>query len=417
MSQSTRKTEAGKDAAGREPAALRTFPMPRSCPMSPPDSYAELREHEPVSRAALQVNGKPAWLITRFADLKQILGDSRVSANLKLPGYPLQVPVPDEVLQAVPLTFLSMDSPEHTVHRRMLAPEFSVRRIRALRENVEQIVDHRINDLLAGSEPTDLVAALAMPVPALVICELLGVPYADHEQFEIWSAQTMSRDIDDAARGLAHQHLDTYVDNLVTAKETEPGDDMISRLIAKNREEPTVSHADIASMSRLMLIAGHETTANMISLGVLTFLRHPELLASITAEPDLLPAAVEELLRHFSISDSGTARVAMADIEIGDVTIKAGEGILPLNNAANHDPDVFTDPDRIDFHRAGRAHLAFGYGIHQCIGQNLARIELEIVYRRLFERIPSLRLAVPFEELRFKHDAMVYGLHALPVTW
>jgi cytochrome P450 len=417
VSQSTGRTDADTDAAGRESSAQRTFPMPRSCPLHPPDAYAELRDHEPVARAALQVNGKPAWLITRFADVKQILGDSRVSADLKLPGYPLQVPVPDEVLQAVPLTFLSMDPPEHTVQRRMLAPEFTVRRIRELRERVQGIVDRRIDALFETGGPVDLVASLSLPVPALAICEMLGVPYEDHEQFEIWSAQTMSRDIDEAARGHAHQQLDTYVDGLVTAKEQQPGDDLISRIIAKNQAEPVVDHADIAGMSRLMLVAGHETTANMISLGVLTFLRHPELLAEVTVDPSLWPDAIEELLRYFSISDSGTARVAVEDIEIGDVTIKAGDGILPLNNSANHDTDIFADPDQIDFDRKGRGHLAFGYGVHQCLGQNLARLELEVVYRTLFDRIPGLRLAVPFEELSFKHDAMVYGLHTLPVAW
>ncbi|CAL9323960.1 cytochrome P450 [Streptomyces sp. SudanB182_2057] len=400
-------------------AAPPDFPMRRACPFSPPAAYAELRETAPVSRARLKVNGKPAWLVTRHDLYKKLLGDERVSANLKLPGYPLQVPVPDEILQSVPLTFLSMDPPDHTVQRRMLAPEFSVRRMRELRGRVRQIVDQQIDHMLqkGADGPVDLVTAFALPVPSLVICELLGVPYEDHGRFEEWAWAIMNHDISEEDRGRAHYELDQYVDGLVTAKESEPGDDMISRLIEFNRQTPAVEHSDIVSMSKLMLVTGHETTANMIALGVLALLEHPDQLAAVRAEPELMPRAVEELLRFFSISDAGTARVALEDIELGGVTIRAGEGILPLNNAANHDPRVFPDPDRLDVRREARSQLAFGYGVHQCIGQNLARMELEVVYSALLERIPTLRLATPVEELRFKDDAIVYGLYELPVTW
>ncbi|MER6546333.1 cytochrome P450 [Streptomyces sp. NPDC001250] len=400
-------------------ATLPEFPMRRACPFSPPAAYAELRETEPVSRAQLKVNGKRTWLITRHDLYKKLLGDDRVSANLKLPGYPLQVPVPEETLQSVPLTFLSMDPPDHTVQRRMLAPEFSVRRMRELRERVQQIVDQQIDQMLAkGADgPVDLVTALALPVPSFVICELLGVPYEDHGRFEEWAWAIMNHDISDEDRGRAHYELDAYVDGLVTAKESAPGDDMISRLIEFNRHAPAVEHSDIVSMSKLMLVTGHETTANMIALGVLALLEHPEQLAAVREEPELMPKAVEELLRFFSISDAGTARVALEDIELGGVTIRAGEGILPLNNAANHDERVFPDPDRLDVRREARSHLAFGYGVHQCIGQNLARMELDVVYTTLLRRIPTLRLAAPVEELRFKDDAIVYGLYELPVTW
>lgn len=400
-------------------AALPEFPMRRACPFSPPADYAELRETEPVSRARLKVNGKPTWLITRHDLYKKLLGDSRVSANLKLPGYPLQVAVPEETLQSVPLTFLSMDPPDHTVQRRMLAPEFSVRRMRELRGRVQQIVDGQIDQMLAkGADgPVDLVTALALPVPSFVICEMLGVPYEDHGRFEEWAWAIMNHDISEEDRGRAHYELHAYVDGLVTAKESEPGDDMISRLIEFNRQTPAVEHSDLVSMSKLMLITGHETTANMIALGVLALLEHPEQFAALREDGELMPKAVEELLRFFSISDSGTARVALEDIELGDVTIRAGEGILPLNNAANHDDQVFPDPDRLDVRREARSHLAFGYGVHQCIGQNLARMELDVVYSTLFRRIPTLRLAVPVDELRFKDDAIVYGLYELPVTW
>ncbi|MFI5783820.1 cytochrome P450 [Nocardia sp. NPDC051570] len=397
--------------------AIASFPFPRRCPMSPPDAYAELREQEPVSRATIAATGRPTWLVTRYEDVRKILGDPDVSANLKLPGYPLQVPVPDEVLQSVRPMLLSMDPPEHTAQRRMLIPEFTAHKVRTMRPHVQQIVDARIDAMLDSGGPVDLVTALALPVPSLVICELLGVPYADHGSFESWSGKIMTRGMSQEDYVAAVTDLDNYLDGLVTSKETAPGDDLLSRFIEKNRENPVADHVDIVTMARLMLIGGHETTSNMISLGVLAFLRDPELLDAVRADPALMPAAVEEFLRYFAISDAGTPRVALADIEVGGVTIAAGDGILPLNNSANHDPAAFTDPDRIDFHRTERGHLTFGFGIHQCIGANLARLELDVVYRTLFDRIPNLRLAVPFEELSFKHDAMVYGMHGLPATW
>ncbi|MEU7563260.1 cytochrome P450 [Streptomyces eurythermus] len=410
-------TQSADAVAGTEAPPVR-FPLRRTCPFAEPPEYAGLRADAPVSRAALKVNGKPAWLVTRHEHVRQVLGDSRVSSNLKLPGYPHQFHIPEELLAQVRLMMLNMDPPEHTAHRRMLIPEFTARRVRELRPRIQQIVDEHVDAMLAAGGPVDLVTALALPVPSLVICELLGVPYEDHARFEEWSAALMNHDLSPQEYGAAVQALDTYLDQLVTLKENEPGDDLISRFLEKNRTERVADHTDVVTMARLMLVGGHETTANMIALGVLALLEHPEQMAELRADPALLPNAVEELLRVFSISDSGTARVAVADIEVGDVTIRAGEGILALNNAADHDESVFPDPDTLDIHRKeARSHLAFGYGVHQCIGANLARAELEAVYGTLLRRVPGLRLAAPVEELRFKDDAMVYGVYELPVTW
>lgn len=409
--------ETNDDRHGDERDDRSSFPLPRTCPFSPPDAYAGLRDSEPVSRTVLASTGREAWLVTRHEDVKKVLADPNVSADIKKPGYPLQVPVPDEVLQTVRPMLLSMDPPHHTAQRRMLIPEFTAHRMRGMRPHVQQIVDRAIDSMIEAGGPIDLVTALALPVPSLVICELLGVPYSDHAEFETWSAKIMSRGISQEEYLEAIGNIDSYLDRLVTVKESTPGDDLLSRFIEKNRATEVADHLDIVTMARLMLIGGHETTSNMISLGVLAFLRDPALLESVRTDPALMPKAVEELLRYFSISDSGTPRVATADITLGEVTIAAGEGILPLNNAANHDDAAYDDPDRIDFHRSERGHLAFGYGIHQCIGQNLARLELEIVYTTLFERIPELRLAADFADLQFKSDAMVYGIHELPVTW
>ncbi|MFJ5262519.1 cytochrome P450 [Streptomyces sp. NPDC088387] len=413
MSQST---DAAPGTGSESP--LPQFPMRRTCPFSEPGEYAGMRENEPVSRASLKVNGKPTWLVTRHEDVRQVLGDGNASSNLKLPGYPHQFHIPEEMLAAARLMLLSMDPPEHTAQRRMLIPEFTARRVKEMRPHIQKIVDEHIDAMLAKGGPVDLVTALALPVPSLVICELLGVPYEDHPQFEEWSAAMMNHDLSPAEYGAAVQALDMYLDKLVTLKENEPGDDLISRFLEKNETEQVADHVDVVTMARLMLVGGHETTANMIALGVLALLEHPELMAELQQDPALLPNAIEELLRVFSISDSGTARVAVGDIEVGGVTIRAGEGILALNNAANHDESVFKDAGTLDIHRKeARSHLAFGYGIHQCIGANLARVELEAVYGTLLRRIPGLKLAAPADELRFKDDAMVYGVYELPVTW
>jgi cytochrome P450 len=393
------------------------FPMTRGCPFSEPDEYAGLRAEDPVTQATLKATDKPAWLVTRYDDVKKLLSDPRVSSNLKLPGYPHQFHIPEEMLAQVRLMLLSMDPPDHTAQRRMLIPEFTARKVREMRDHIQTIVDRCVDRMLDQGGPVDIVESLALPVPSSVICELLGVPYADHAQFEEWSAALMNHDLPPQEYGAAVYALDTYLDGLVTAKEQEPGDDLLSRFIEKNRAQEQFDHVDVVTMARLMLVGGHETTANMISLGVLALLEHPEQLAELQADPGLWPGAIEELLRFFSISDSGTARVATEDIELGDTVIPAGEGILPLTLAANRDASVFPEPDRLDIHRSARHHLAFGSGIHACIGANLARIELEIVYRTLFDRIPGLRLAAPRESLRFKDDAMVYGAYALPVTW
>ncbi|MFE1188004.1 cytochrome P450 [[Kitasatospora] papulosa] len=406
------------EPAGGTASPYPQFPMRRTCPFSEPDEYAGLRADEPVSRASLKVNGKETWLVTRHEHVKQVLGDPRVSSNLKRPGYPHQFHISEEMLAHVRLMMLSMDPPDHTAQRRMLIPEFTARRTKAMRPRIQEVVDERIDAMLAAGGPVDLVQALALPVPSLTICELLGVPYGDHAQFEEWSAALMNHDLSPEEYGAAVQALDMYLDKLVTLKETEPGDDLISRFLEKNRTEQAADHLDVVTMARMMLVGGHETTANMIALGVLALLEHPDHMAELRSDETLLPNAVEELLRVFSISDSGTARVAVEDIEVGGVTIRAGEGILALNNAADHDETVFADPGTLDFHRKeARSHLAFGYGIHQCMGANLARAELEIVYSALLRRIPGLRLAVPAEELRYKDDAMVYGVYELPVTW
>ncbi|WP_344885734.1 cytochrome P450 [Allokutzneria multivorans] len=393
-----------------------SFPYPRTCPLSPPEAYATLRAEQPISRVTLG-SGRQAWLLTRHEHIRQLLASPDVSSNMAHPGYPLSFDVPQEVMEQQRPVMLAMDPPDHTAQRKLVISEFTARRMLQLRPRVQEIVDEHLSAMLAAGGPVDLMTTLALPVPSMVICELLGVPYADREFFGECTAKLLSVSTGYEELGRTHQQLHQYFTELIAAKTAEPGDDLLSRLVEKNRDAEVLDDEGLVRMATVLLVGGHETTANMIALGVVGLLENPDQLGKLRANPDLVPSAVEELLRHFSIGDQVTSRVVLADMEIGGVLIRAGEGVIGLSASGNHDEAVFTDPGELDISRGGRQHLAFGYGIHQCIGQNLARIELEIVFTELFSRIPGLRLAAPVAELPFKDNAGVYGLHALPVTW
>ncbi|MFI1586020.1 cytochrome P450 [Embleya sp. NPDC020630] len=388
--------------------------MPRTCPFGAPKEYAELREREPITRVRLPT-GRWAWLVTAHDAVRRLFTDPNLSANRVHPGFPALLAGQGGINPAGFLPW--MDPPEHTTYRRMVISEFTVRRVQRLRPRIEEIVTTHVDGLLAGPRPIDLVQALSLPVPSLVICDLLGVPYTDREFFQTRARIMVDRNAGGPERLASMTELRTFLRDLVVTKQNEPTDDVLSRLAVKYREAGVEDNEHLAGMALLILVAGHETTANMISLAVTYLLEHPDRLAELRGDPTLIPDAVEEFLRYFSISDHSTNRVALADIEIDGVTIRAGEGVLLSNGAANRDAKIFDDPDEFDAHRDARPHLAFGYGIHQCLGQNLARLELEIVLGTLLERIPDLRLAVPLAELPFKNDTIMYGIHEVPVTW
>ncbi|WP_433239765.1 cytochrome P450 [Streptosporangium sp. CA-135522] len=312
-----------------------------------------------------------------------------------------------------------MDPPLHDVYRRMLIPEFSVRRIREMRPAIQEIVDRLLDDMLEQGTSADLVETFGLAVPSLVICRLLGVPYADRDFFQsrtrrmVGAAPEAPQDSMNAAMEIWH-----YLDGLITEAEREPGDNLVGRLVTARRESGELSHDALVGMTFLLLVAGHETTANMIPLGVLSLLRDPGQLAGLRADPGGWPLAVEELLRFHSIVDwIAFDRVATEDMKIGGQAVRAGEGLFVLGASANRDPRAFERPDELDLRRGARNHVAFGYGVHQCLGQNLARAELEIAYRTLFERIPGMRVVGEVEELPFKYGGPIFGLHALPVAW
>jgi len=399
------------------------FPLARGCPFDPPAEYAAMRAERPVTRVRVP-SGQDAWLVTRHEDVRRLLTDPGVSADRGHPNLPLTeavTPASRRAIAGVGRSLIGLDPPEHGARRGMLITEFTVRRINTLRPYIQQVVDGRIDDLLAGPRPADLVAALCLPVPSMVLCELLGVPYDDREFFQHRATVQVRRGVAPEERQKAGAELRTYLDQLITGKEADPGDDLLGRLIVRNREaaatgQPPFDHDLLVGLAMLLMAAGHESTANMISLGVAGLLENPDQLGALTADPAAIPMAMEELLRYFAIVDT-MPRVAKADIEIGSVTIPAGDGLLIGFASANRDESVFPSPDTLDVRRGARHHVAFGYGVHQCIGQNLARAEMDIVFRTLFARIPGLKLAVPLHELPFKDDSSVYGLDRLPVTW
>ncbi|QWF84672.1 cytochrome P450 [Amycolatopsis sp. CA-230715] len=397
------------------------FPMTRGrCPFDPPPELARIQHDEPVTKVELW-DGSTPWVVTRYDDVRALLADPRISSDSDLPGYP-HVSEGNAARRGAAKSFLNMDEPEHAAQRRLLTSDFMVKKMEALRPRIQGIVDGLIDDLLAGPKPVDLVEAFALPLPSLVICELLGVPYADRALFHRISKTVISRTSTAAESLAATEELLDYLGGLTEKKLADPGDDVLSKLATEQLATGRMTRRDVASMGQLLLVAGHETTANMIALGTVALLENPAQLAEIRAagesgDAKLLANAVEELLRYLNITHSGRRRVALEDIEIGGQLIRRGEGVIAANDIANRDDSAFPDADVLDIHRKARHHLAFGYGVHQCLGQPLARVELQVVYGTLYRRVPTLALAKPVGELRFKHDMVVYGVHELPVTW
>jgi cytochrome P450 len=384
----------------------------------------------PLTRVRLW-DGNTAWLVTGHAEHRALLADQRVSVDHSRPGMPrtaqgtgMTEPEQQQLMKLMErgtlpgLSFILKDDPEHAQLRRMVTGTFAIRKMEAMRPAVARIVDDCLDTLLAGPNPVDLVEAFALPVPSLVICELLGVPYSDHEFFQRNSKKIINRNSTAVQRFEAQIELGGYLDDLIGQKLAKPGDDLLSTL-AERIEAGDLPRQEAVAMGVLMLFAGHETTANMIALGTLALLEHPDQLAALrdTDDDRLVASAVEELLRYLTITHGGLLRVAVADFELAGQTIRAGEGIIVVSETANRDENVFPDPDRLDLHRDARQQVAFGYGPHACVGQPLARMELQVVYPALLRRVPTLRLATEVDKIPFKHDGFVYGVYELPVAW
>lgn len=406
----TGSTGPSEDLANLSPLAV---PAARAdgCPFDPAPGVERARREEPVTRATLW-DGSTCWLVTRHQDVREVLGDPRFSADAARPGFPF-LTAGGRVLATSKPTFIRQDDPEHARLRRMLTADFMVKKMEAMRPEVQRLADDLLDRMTAGRNAADLVAEFALPLPSLVICLLLGVPYDDHEFFQDRSRLLLSlRSTAEEVR-TAQADLQRYLSRLAAAKQREPDDGIVSRLVARGE----LDFEKIASMGRLLLIAGHETTANMTALSTLALLRNPGQLARLREDPSLIKGAVEELLRYLTIVHNGLPRVATEDVTLGGRTIRAGEGVLCTLNSANRDEDVFPGGDALDVGRDARRHVAFGFGVHQCLGQPLARVELQTAVETLLRRLPDLRLGIPFEDVPFRHDMGIYGVHALPVAW
>jgi cytochrome P450 len=388
---------------------LRPFPFHRAWPFRLAEGYAAVAQEGGLPQVTFK--GRPGWLVTRYQDVRSVLNNPGMSVrgigdatrgaddDGNLPGF-----------------FLSMDPPEHRRLRSTLVREFTYQRMHDLRPLVQRIADELVDDLQAApGRSGDLVEALALPLPSLVICELLGVPYADHDEFQAHTRAVLASDSTPEQVGAAIGAVVGYLRDLTVAKQADPGDDLIS-LLARHVESGEVSVDEVAGMGTLLLMAGHETTGNLIVLGIMTLLEHPDVLAALRADPALMPDAVEELLRYLDIIGN-LPRTATEDLDIGGCPVRRGDLILVATDAANRDPTVFERPDVFDIQRDPARNLAFGYGIHTCLGAPLARVELQVVFQTLLSRIPTLRLAEPMERIPFKTENKIYGAHRLQVAW
>ncbi|WP_159942008.1 MULTISPECIES: cytochrome P450 [unclassified Nocardiopsis] len=394
------------------------FPLARNCPFAPPEAYERRRRERPLAPVRM-LGGNEAWMVTRYEDVRAVLGHPHTSADRRRHGFPRFAPATEEQRRdsffRAPLNW--QDPPEHTRTRSRLVGEFTVRRVDRLRPRIQEIVDGCVDRMLRAGGPLDLVRHLALPVPSRVVCEILGVPYAEHERFEAATALMMDRSVPAPERARAARSVRSYLEGVVADKERAPGDDLLSRLAHGAGGEGGPDRDELASTAFVLLVAGHITTSSMIALGVLALSQHPEQLALMLSRPERVPGAVEELLRYCSIVEAATSRTAVADLEIAGVRIRDGDGLVTVVQTANRDPEVFERPDELDIERRGRPHLAFGFGRHHCLGKNLARAELQITLGTLFRRIPSLRAAVPLDEVAFRRTSNIYGVDELPVTW
>ncbi|GAA1315776.1 cytochrome P450 [Pseudonocardia xinjiangensis] len=431
----TSEQTSNESPAGSATAMTRVLPADMTergkCPFDPAPGLERRRGDGAVQPLTL-LNGARAVLVTGFEEARAVLADPRFSsdrvrhrdasqlqphevAEMAAAAERGEAPAGTGVESRTDGMFVFMDPPEHTRLRRLLTGQFTVRRMKALEARLTEIAVEHIEAMQARGTEADLVAAYALPIPSLMICELLGVDYADREEFQANTAIALNINSGDEERARAGAALYGFIQRLVNEKRENPTDDLLSGLV--HDSDPPLTDAQLVDMALVLLGAGHETTANMLGLGTLALLENPDQLAALRADPTLIDNTVEELLRYLSIVQLGVTRVAIKDVTVGGVDIPAGTTVVIAMPESNRDPRQFRDADRLDVHRHRTPHLAFGHGVHQCLGQQLARIEMRIGFSELLTRLPNLRLAVPAEEVPLRNDMQIFGVHALPVTW
>lgn len=395
------------------------FPPRRDarCPLHPPASLIAKNE-QPLSKVQ-QWDGLEPWLITKYEDVRAVLNDRRFSADPRKPGYPEKTEAYGASV-GQDRNLRTMDPPEHGDQKRMLIRDFTIKRVEEMRPAIQHRVDTLIDAMLVKGSPADIVTDFAIPIPTMVICEILGVPYKDQDFFKENTEVCMSSDHPADQALAAGNALSDYLDKLIDEKDANPQNDLLSRLVVDQLRTGAATRKEVIEMARLVLIAGHDTTANMVALGTLALLIHPdqaEVMRSDLSRAELT-VAVNELFRWVNVTHTGRRRVATEDVEVGGQLIRAGEGVIIMTSIADRDERIFPDAERLDLRRANaRNCMAFGAGDHRCMGAYLSQTEMEIAFGTLWKRIPTLTLAVPFETLRFREDGVVYGVHSLPVSW
>lgn len=414
-----RESGSPDEPPGPDDSGLPAYPSARQCPFHPPAEYGRLRETQPVARVRFQE--QPLWLVTSHEAAKAVLRDPRFSTDPAREGFPTGStaprPAPDPERRRA-RSFLTMDEPEHGRYRRMLIPAFGARRTEDFRPRVEAVADDLIDRLTAGGRNrADFVAEFALPLPSRVICSVLGIGDEGAAVFQEKSAVAMDPARTPDERLGAAAEFTSYLADVIADRHRSPGDDLLSRLVAEQVDTGQLDDEQLGATAMALLIAASETTTHTLALGLLTVTGRSGLLARIREEPTAAGPVVEEVLRMWTVPHRGLYRAAVEDVEVGDRTIRAGEGVVVSVAAADRDPAVFDDPDTFDPDRTPRPHLAFGHGAHRCLGEPLARLELTVALRRLAERLPGLRPAVPADELSFREDHFIYGLDRLPLIW
>lgn len=385
---------------------------------NPHELYGRLRADHPV-REVILPRGIKVWLVTRYDDVRAVLTDATVSKDM-LSAVPLlerhsmsDEPQSFEAEMGLAGHMLNSDPPEHTRLRALVNKAFTARRVKQMRGRVERAADELL-DAMAAHDEVDLMSAYAFPLPTTVICELLGVPHQDKDEFRDLSVTMTSAARHEQMAAAAIKMAD-YLTRLVGSKRERPVDDLLSALVHARCDDDRLSESELRSMAFLLLVAGHESTVNLIGNAVITLLDHPDQLSALRADPSSAPGAIEELLRHEGPLNIGTYRYTTKPLRLGDVVIPAGEFVMVSFAAANRDSSRFADADRVDITRDTTGHLAFGYGVHHCLGASLARMEGEIAVTRLLDRFPRLAFAGDRKDLRWRSSTLMRGLETLPV--
>jgi cytochrome P450 len=384
---------------------------------NPTAELREIRETDGV-RTTINAFGMEVFLVTRHEDIKDVLSDHERFSNTRPPGFviPGAPDMPEEEQASARAgNLLGLDPPEHQRLRRMLTPEFTIRRMKRLEPRIVEIVDQQLDAMENAGPPVDLVANFALPIPSLVICELLGVPYDDRDDFQQRSARQLDLSIPIPERLELQRQSRAYMGSLVERARQQPGEDILGMLVREHGDELTDD--ELIGIASLLLLAGHETTSNMLGLGTLALLRHPDQLAAVRDNPDAIGPAVEELLRWLSIVHTAIPRITTTDVEIAGVPIRAGELVFVSLPSGNRDPDFIDMPEVLDIGRGAPGHLAFGHGVHHCLGAPLARMEMRIAFPALLRRFPALALAEDFADVPFRSFHFIYGLRSLEVMW